>query len=432
MLSRRTFLGALGVTPAACASLVPDRAARTAARLRALQGDGRSPAEVARDETVWRSVQEAFAVDRDLTNLNNGGVSPAPQVVHAKYKERLDISNNAPPYHMWRVLAPGRETVRQRLGRAFGADPEELAITRNASESLMICQHGLDLPRGCEVLTTDQDYPRMLQAFRQRERREGIVVQKVELPVPCVDDDDAVRRFEAAITDRTRLILVCHVVNLTGQVLPVARIAALGRARGIPVLVDGAHAIAQFPFRLDELGCDFYGTSLHKWLFAPIGTGLLYVRRERIPSLWPLFAASEELDDDIRKFEEIGTHPVALALGIAEALTFHEGLGAERKAARLCYLRDRWVLALRDHERIRLLTDLAPGRAYGIATVGIDGVPTADLGAHLWQRHRILVSPIVHPRFEGVRVSPSVYTTLEEVDRFVDAMRDVADHGLPA
>lgn len=433
MPSRRRFLGALGAVPfAACNSIQGDRGRDAAAALQATQGDGRSPAAVAADETFWRHAQLAFAVDRSMVNLNNGGVSPAPRYVHEKFKEHLDFSNNAPPYHMWRVLEPNREGVRQQLAQALGCDAEELAVTRNASESLMICQHGFDLRAGDEVLTTDQDYPRMIAAFRQRERRHGVVLRQIALPVPCEDDAEVVRRFAAAITDRTRMILVCHMVNLTGQILPVRAVAALGRERGIPVVVDGAHAVAHFPFRLDELECDYYGSSLHKWLFAPVGTGLLYVRRERIEALWPLLAAEPALDQDIRKFEEIGTHPAAQLLAIGEALTFHQALGPERKAARLVYLRDRWARRLLQSDRVRLHTSLRPGFACGIATVQIEGVDPGELAAHLWQQHRILVTGIKHPQFQGIRVSPSVYTTLAEIDRFGDVMERVIRDGLPA
>ncbi|MCA8973778.1 MAG: aminotransferase class V-fold PLP-dependent enzyme [Planctomycetes bacterium] len=431
MLSRRGFLGAIATPPFAVTLTDLEARLRLGQLLERARQDPRPAAEFAADEPFWREIQQAFPVDRSLTNLNNGGVSPSPSVVHEKYEQRLRTCNDAPPYHMWKVLDPGREIVRRQLAHVVGCEADELAITRNSTESLITCQHGIDLTAGDEVLTTDQDYPRMLQAFRQRERRQGIVVRKIELPVPCVSDADVVERFAAAITDRTKLILVCHVINLTGQILPVREVCAMARKRGIAVIVDGAHAIAHFPFRIDELGCDYYGSSLHKWLFAPIGTGLLYVRKERIKDLWPLFAAREELDDDIRKFEEIGTHPAATGLGIAEALTFHHGLGAERKLARLVLLRDRWVKALAGSDRVRLQTDLAAGRAGAIATVQVVGIDTGKLAAHLWDDHRILTAPIKHARFEGLRVSPSVYTTTDEVDRFVEVMTSVIRDGLP-
>ena len=272
----------------------------------------------------------------------------------------------------------------------------------------------------------------MITTFKQRERREGIVLRQFELPVVSEDPTEIVRRFEAGITDRTRLILMCHMINLTGQILPVREVVSMARTHGIPVIVDGAHALAHFDFDISDLGCDNYSTSLHKWLFAPHGTGLLYVRREIIPEIWPLMAARERMDDNIRKFEEIGTHPAANHLAVAEALTFHQGIGAERKAERLVYLRDSWAKRLLEHERIRIHTSLKPGFACGIANVEIEGEDTAALRNWLWDRHRILTVSINHAQFQGLRVSSSVYSTLEEVDRFVEAMEYVLRRGLPA
>jgi isopenicillin-N epimerase len=346
-------------------------------------------------------------------------------------KRHLDYSNEAPVYTMWQILEPQREAVRQRLARAFGCDAEEIALTRNASEGLQICQLGFDLEPGDEVLTTTHDYPRMIWTFKQRERREGIKLVQFPLPVPAEDPDEVVRLFEQHITPRTRLILMCHIVNITGQILPVRPVVQMARARGIPVIVDGAHAFAHFAFTHADLDCDYYASSLHKWLLAPHGTGLLYVRRDKIKDLWPLMAAPEKLDDDIRKFEEIGTHPAANYIAIAEALTFHQGIGAERKEARLRYLRDYWATRLLEHDRIRLHTSLKPEFSCCIGTVQIEGVDTARLADHLWKRQRIIVVPIIHEQFEGLRVTPNVYTTLEELDRFCEAMEDVIRNGLP-
>jgi selenocysteine lyase/cysteine desulfurase len=433
--TRRSFLGAIGIPAVAAAAgvpLLPGRL-RAGGRLReALSTRHASPLDAASDEAFWGEVARAFTVDRSLVNLNNGGVSPSPAYVQDAMKRHLDYSNEAPTYTMWRILEPQREAVRQRLAREWGVDPEEIALTRNASESLQVCQLGFDLESGDEVLTTTQDYPRMLTTFRQRERREGIVLREIRIPVPVEDPAEVVRRFEAAITPRTRLILVCHMINLTGQILPVREVVAMARRRGVPVIVDGAHALAHFPFRLPDLDCDFYAVSLHKWLFAPHGTGLLYVRRERIPDLWPLMAAPPGMDGNIRKFEEIGTHPAANYLAIGEALTFHQALGAERKTARLVYLRDRWARRLLEKDGVRLHTSLAPGAAAGIATVEIEGIEPGALTDWLWRQNRIIVTPIVHAEFSGIRVSPSVYTTLEEIDRFAEAMERVAREGIAA
>ena len=429
-IDRRQFLGTMAVPAAVAAfgTLRSDHALAIADELSQVSG---SAEEIARDSAFWFRAQEAFTVDRSLVNLNNGGVSPSPAIVQEAMKRHLDYSNTAPPYAMWRILEPQREPVRQRLARVFGCDTEEMALTRNASESLQICQFGLDLQSGDEVLTTTQDYPRMVTTFKQRERREGIVLRQFPIPIPSEDPEEIVRLFAENITSRTRMILMCHVINITGQILPVRAVVQMARDKGIPVVVDGAHAFAHFAFDSRDLDCDFYATSLHKWLFAPHGTGFLYVRQEKIRDLWPLMAAPDALDDDIRKFEEIGTHPAANYLAIAEALTFHEGLGAQRKQARLVYLRDRWAKRLAENDRIRLHTSLRPGFAGGIATVQIEGVDSRELADHLWDRHRILVVAIKHPEFEGIRVSPSVYTTVEELARFVDAMEVVIRDGVP-
>ncbi len=289
----------------------------------------------------------------------------------------------------------------------------------------------MDLAPGDEVLTTNQDYPRMITTFLQRARREGIALRQFSIPVPAEDPAEIVRRFEQRITPRTRLILMCHMINLTGQILPVRDVVAMARRHGIPVLVDGAHALAHFDFQLADLDCDNYSASLHKWLFAPHGTGLLYVRRGRIADVWPLMAAPDTMNDDIRKFEEIGTHPAAPYLAIAEALTFHQAIGGKRKEARLVYLRDYWATRLLERDRIRLHTSLKPGFACGIANVEIDGVDPGDLTNWLFGEHRIIVTPVKHDEFQGIRVSPSVYTTLEELDRFAEAMERVIREGLP-
>ncbi len=431
MKTRRSFLstaagaaGASGLT-----WLIPGRAAAVAAELATHRG---SPEEVAGDEAFWFEVQQAFTADRSLVNLNSGGVSPSPAIVQQAMKRHLDYSNTVPPYAMWQILEPQREPVRRRLARNFGCDAEEIALTRNASEGLQICQFGFDLEPGDEILTTTQDYPRMVTTFKQRERREGVVLRQFPIPIPSEDPSEIVALFEENITDRTRLILMSHMINITGQILPVREVVEMARGRGIPVIVDGAHTFAHFDFSHEDLGCDYYATSLHKWLFAPHGTGLLYVKRDRIADLWPLMAAPDTMDDDIRKFEEIGTHPAANYLAIAEALTFHEGIGPARKEARLIHLRNLWAERALEHERVRLHTSLAPGFACGIATVEIDGVDSVELADHLWEKRRILTVGIKHAEFEGIRVSPSVFTTLEEIERFSEALLEVADGGLPA
>ncbi len=413
-------MAAVGFDPAAAFAKL------TAAGERA--GD---PLATATDESFWFEVQQAFTPDRTIVNLNNGGVSPSPRVVQEAMKRHLDLANTATAYTLWQLQEPQKEGVRQQLAALFGCDTEEMAIVRNASEGLENCLCGFDLAAGDEVLTTTQDYPRMLTTLRQRERRDGIVLKTFAIPIPCERPEEIVELCRRNLSSRTKLILVSHVINITGQILPVAEIVRLGRERGIPVVVDGAHAFAHFPFAHADLDCDYYSSSLHKWLCAPHGTGMLYVRREKIRGLWPLMAAPVEMDADIRKFEEIGTHPAANILAIAEAIAFHLGIGAERKAARLRYLRDRWARPLAAEKRVRLHTSLDPRFACGVATVQIEGVDSVKLAEHLWKRHRIFVVGIQHPEFEGIRVTPSVYTLPGEIDRFRVAMEEVLTKGLP-
>lgn len=432
MPTRRTFLRAVSSATAisAMASFSDKGINRVLAASRSVTDV--APEKIAADESYWREIQQSFTVDRSLINLNNGGVSPSPRVVQEAMQRHLQYSNEAPVHTMWRILEPQIETVRQRLAGEFGCDPEEMAITRNASEALEICILGLDLKAGDEVLTTNQDYPRMLTAWRQRERREGIKLNQISFPVPPPSMDDLYQRFERAITPRTKVIQFCHITNLTGQIFPVKRICRLGRERGIEVIVDGAHAYAHFPFKHADLDCDYYGTSLHKWLLAPHGTGFLYVRKSKIKNLWPLMAADKKQDEDIRKFEEIGTHPAANHNAIAEALTFHEGIGIERKAARLRYLKERWARRLETNKGVRVLTPYDPQQSCGLALFNVEGVDPVKLGTHLWERHHIIVTPIVHDEFRGIRVTPNVYTTINEIDMFCDAVEKAIRTGLAA
>ncbi len=386
---------------------------------------------VAPDEAYWSHIQRAFDVDSTIVNLNNGGCSPAPSHVLEGMIRDLKFSNEMPVHHMWNVLEPRIESVRRELAREFGCDPEEMAITRNASESLETLIFGLDLQPGDEVVVTNQNYPRMLTSWDQRVRRDRIVIKPISFPVPPPSAADVVRRFREAITPRTRVIEITHITNLTGQILPVRDVVRMARERGIEVFVDGAHAFAHFPFRRDDLECDYYGTSLHKWLLAPIGTGFLYVRKEKQKRIWPLMAAPAKMDEDVRKYEEIGTHPAANHNAIAAALAFHREIGAERKAARLRWLRDRWARRLLAADRrVTVLTPLNATESCGIALLHVEGLDTEKLQAHLWEKHRIMTTPIVHPEFNGLRVTPNVYTRPDEVDVFAEKVEEALRKGL--
>ena len=379
-----------------------------------------TPEEVAADEDFWTEVRGAFTIDRNIINLNNGHVSPAPLIVQEAMRRYLDYSNMGPWHTMINVLERQVETVRRRIAETAGCDPEEIAITRNASESLENAQYGIDLKRGDEVLTTNQDYPRMLNTFRQRERREGIVLKTISFPVPPPSMDDLYNRFEQAVTPKTKLILVCHITNRTGQIFPIKRICEMAHARNIPVIVDGAHAFNHFPFKISELDCDYYGVSLHKWTCAPVGTGFLYVRKSRIASTWSLMASTDKQVGDIRKFEEIGTHPAANYDAISEALIFNENIGIDRKAARLRYLRDRWAHRLAQNPKCKILHSADPAQSCGIGFLSFQGADFQKIHDALWTKYSIVTAAVGHAEYSGLRITPHVYSTLRDIDYFAD------------
>jgi isopenicillin-N epimerase len=394
----------------------------------------RAAGSVAEDEAYWSTIQRAFDLDRTMINLNNGGCSPAPTHVLEQMIRDLRFSNELPVDHMWNVLEPRIESVRRELAREFGCDTEEMAITRNASEANETMILGTDLQRGDEVILTTQNYPRMKNAWIQRERRDGVVIKWVKLDTPPKSVSDYVRSIEAAITPRTKVIEVMHISFMTGYIAPVRQIVDMARPRGIKVFVDGAHAFAHFPFTRDDLGADFYGTSLHKWLMAPIGTGFLYVRRDQVKPLWPLMPGGVEQEGDIRKYEEIGTHPAANHNAIAVALAFHRAIGVDRKIARLRYLRNRWAdrVVKESGGRARMLTPIGPNESGAIAVIAFDGLDIGQLYGWLKTRHRVITTPLVHEEFSGLRVTPNVYTTLDEVDRFAELLIQAMRKGVQA
>jgi isopenicillin-N epimerase len=429
MSSRRAFFArAAGVA----ATLPVFRSDALARALSLRDATPRLPADaLADDEAYWAEIQRAFDADRTMVNLNNGGVSPTPSHVLEAMIRDLRFSNELPVHHMWSVLEPRIESVRRDLARDFGCDAEEMAITRNASEALETMIFGLDLKPGDEVLVTNQNYGRMLTTWDQRVRRDGIVLKQVSFPVPPPSQDALVDIFRRAITPRTKVIEITHITNLTGQIFPVREIVQMARNQGIEVFVDGAHAYAHFPFTRDELDCDYYGTSLHKWLLAPIGTGFLYVRKAKQKALWPLMAAPASMDDNIRKYEEIGTHPAANHNAISAALAFHRAIGAERKVARLRFLRDRWARRLlKESDRVKVPTPIDTPYAGAIGLLSVAGLDTGKFATWMLEKHRIVVTPIVHAEFTGLRITPNVYTTLDEVDLFADKVMVAIREGI--
>ncbi len=387
------------------------------------QAKDRPADKVATDEDFWSYIQQAFTVSPGIINLNNGGVSPAPKTVQDAMKRYYDISNEAPSYYMWRILDQGREPLRQKLAKLAGCSAEEIAINRNSSEGLETIIFGLPLKAGDEVVATKQDYPNMINAYKQREKREGIKMNWINLELPSEDEDYLVSQFVKAFSAKTKLVHITHVINWNGQILPVKRIAQEAHKRGIEVIVDGAHSFAHLDFKITDLDVDYFATSLHKWLYAPIGSGMLYVKKEKIKKVYPLFATSDDpLKEDIRKFENLGTRPFFIEQAIGKAIEFHEMIGAERKQKRLHYLKNYWMERVKETKNVRLLTSFHPAWGCAIGNVAIHNKKPGELDSFLFEKYKIHAVGIAWENINGVRITPNVYTSSNNLDQLVEAI----------
>jgi selenocysteine lyase/cysteine desulfurase len=383
-------------------------------------------AEVAGDEDFWRVIQQSYTVNPNIINLNNGGVSPSPLVVQQAVERYNQLANEGPSYYMWRIMDQGREPLREKLADLAGASPDEIAINRNATESLNTIILGLDLKSGDEVIGTKQDYPHMIQAYQQRELRDGIVYKQLSFDFPIEDDEQIVKAYENAVTPKTKLLHVTHMINWTGQVMPAQKICDMAHSKGIEVLVDGAHSFGLMDFKIPDLHCDYFGTSLHKFLSAPIGSGMMWIKKEKIEKIWPLPSSGKPHSSDIRKFEELGTRSFPIEQGIGEAINFHEGIGSKRKEERIRYLKDYWALKVQQIPKVKLHTSLNPKYSCAICGVSIDGMTPGELDSTLFEKYKIHTVGIVWENISCVRVTPHVYTTLPDLDKLVKAIGEIA------
>jgi selenocysteine lyase/cysteine desulfurase len=383
-------------------------------------------ADVAQNEDFWSVIQRSYSVNPDIINLNNGGVSPAPIVVQQAVERYNQLSNEGPSYYMWQILDQGREPLRQKLAHLAGVKPDEIAIDRNSTEALNTIIFGLPLKAGDEVIGTKQDYPHMIEAYRQRAERDGIVYKQISFDFPIEDDDLIVRAYEQAITPRTKLIHVTHMINWVGQTMPVARISDMAHAHGIEVIADGAHSFGLLDFKIPDLHCEYFGTSLHKFLSAPIGTGMMWVKADKIEKIWPLVCNGTPHSSDIRKFEDLGTRSFPIEQGIGEAINFHEGIGSKRKEERIGYLKNYWASRVKDIPKVKLHTSLDLRYSCAICGVSIDGMTPGALASALFDQYKIHTVGIVWENISCVRVTPHVYTTIADLDKMVGAIGDLA------
>ncbi|ULQ58167.1 aminotransferase class V-fold PLP-dependent enzyme [Flavihumibacter rivuli] len=388
--------------------------------------NGFDAGQLAGEEEFWNAIQQAYTVSPSIINLNNGGVSPSPKVVQDAMKRYHDLSNEGPSYFMWRILDQGREPVRANLARMAGCSPEEIAIQRNASEALETVIFGLPLKAGDEVVVSKQDYPNMINAWKQRELRDGIKLVWIDLDLPSEDSEYLAGAYIKAFGPRTKLVHITHIINWNGQILPVRKIADAAHARGIEVLVDGAHSFAQFRFTVPELGADYFGTSLHKWLSACIGTGFLYVRKEKISGLYPLFGAPDAKSADIRKFENLGTRPFFIEQAIAQAIEFQEMIGAERKEQRLHYLKNYWMGKVKGIPGVKIGTSMKPEFGCALGLVSVAGAKPSELEQYLFNKYKIHTVGIEWENIIGVRITPHVYTNTRQLDILVQGITEFA------
>src|ERR1700761_3892761 len=338
-----------------------------------------TPQLAATDEDYWAEIQRAYTVNSNIINLNNGGVSPSPLVVQQAVERYNQLANEGPSYFMWRILDQGREPLREKLANLAGTLPDEIAVNRNATESLNTIILGMNLKNGDEVIGTKQDYPHMISAYRQRAMREGIVYKQLSFEFPIEDDAQIVKTYEDAITPNTKLLHVTHMINWVGQIMPVQKICDMAHAKGIEVIVDGAHSFGLLDFKIPDLHCDYFGTSLHKFLSAPIGSGMLWIKKEKINKVWPLLCDDNPNSNDIRKFENLGTRSFPIEQGIGEAVNFHEGIGARRKQERIFYLKNYWATRAKEIPGVKIHTSFDPRFSCAICGVSIDGMKPGEL-----------------------------------------------------
>lgn len=385
-----------------------------------------SPEAAAMDEDYWSVIQQSFTVNSNLIILNNGGVSPSPRVVQEAVERYNRMSNEGPSYYMWRILDQGREPLRQKLALLAGCDPEEIAVNRNATESLNTVIFGLDLKAGDEVIGTKQDYPNMINAWRQRVQREGIVYKQLNFQFPIENDEEIVAAYENAITPKTKLLHVTHIINWIGQIMPVKKITQMAKKHGLEVIVDGAHSFGLLDYKIPELGCDYFGTSLHKFLSAPIGSGMLWIKKEKIEKIWPLVCNDKPRSEDIRKFETLGTRSFPIEQGIGEAVNFQNAIGSKRKEERIRYLKNYWAGRVKDIPNVKIHTSFKPQYSCAICGVTIDGMTPGELDNALFNTYKIHTVGIVWENISCVRITPHVYTKLQDLDKLVRAIEELA------
>lgn len=381
--------------------------------------------DLAEDEIFWQGIRKGYRLKPDYINLENGYYNFIPEEILEKYLAHIREVNYQGSYYMRTVQWDNKKKIAEKLAAMLGCGGDELIITRNTTESLDMIISGFPWKMGDEAVFAEQDYGAMQDMFRQVSERNNVILKKVSVPNHPANDEEIVNLYASAITDKTRLLMVCHMINITGQILPIRKICDMAHQKGVQVMVDGAHAVAHIKFNMTDLNCDYYGASLHKWLSVPLGAGILYVRKTNIKNIWPLIADSPRKEDDILRLNHIGTHPVATDLTIPDSIDYYNKIGPERKEARLRYLQLYWTEKVRSAPGVIINTPADPARSCGIANVGIKGMKPALLAETLMKKYKVFTVAIDYANVQGCRITPNLYTTLTELDQFVMALKEM-------
>ena len=431
-MNRRDFLFATAGTVSALdmlASVNPGFARQFEKQINRLEN--LSVDSVTEDEDFWGWVRSNYSLSTNIINLNNGGVSPQPKIVQEAHIRNYQLSNEAPSYYMWRILDQGREALREKLADLAGVSPEEIAINRNSTEGLNSIIFGLDLKEGDEIVLSTFDYPNMMNAWKQREKRDKVKLVWINIPQPIEDDAQIVKLYEDAVTPRTKIVHITHMINWTGNMVPCRKIADMAHKKGCEVIVDGAHTFAHLDYKIEDTGADYFAASLHKWLCAPFGSGLLYIKKDKIRNIWALLSAVDPDGTDIKKFENLGTRSFASEMAIGTAIDFHTVIGAKRKEARLRFLKDYWTSKAVKLPGAKIATSLKPQYSCALANIGFDNWQAQQVEAKLFEKHKIHSVSIVHEKVNGIRLTPNVYTSIRELDVLVKGLIEISSSAPP-
>ena len=381
---------------------------------------------LAADDAFWKKIRSQYLLKTDYINFENGYYNIIPQPTLEKYIQHIRDINLHGAYYMRTVQAENKNRMAAKLAEVAGCGSDELVITRNATEALDIIIAGQDWKAGDEAVMAIQDYGSMLDMFQQVANRYGVVLKKVSVPNHPKSDEEIVSLYENALTPKTKLMMVSHMINITGHILPIKKICAMAHRKGVKVLVDGAHAFAHIQYKIKDLDCDYYGTSLHKWMSVPLGSGFLYVKKENVATVWPLIGDGNGDLSNILRLNHTGTHPPATDLAIEDAIDFYNTMGAEKKEARMRYLQQYWTSRVKDLPNIMINTPTENNRSCGIANVGIKGITPSALEKRLLKEHKIYTVAIDYANVQGCRITPNVFTSLEDLDVFVGALKKMA------